>query len=80
MVIEINKAEYLQDYKIAFEFSDGINQIVDFEDFLKSAKNPMANKYLDINEFKNFNVEFGDIEWNDFELCFPIWDLHNGKI
>ncbi|GGI22757.1 DUF2442 domain-containing protein [Pedobacter mendelii] len=80
MVIEINKAEYLQDYKIAFEFSDGVSQIVDFGDFLKSSKNPMSSKYLEIEAFKNFNIEFGDIEWNDFEMCFPIWDLHNGKI
>lgn len=80
MVIEINKAEYLEDYKIVFKFSDGISRIVDFEDFLKSSKNPMSRKYLDLEEFKNFNVEFGDIEWNDFELCFPVWDLHEGKV
>lgn len=40
----------------------------------------MAKKYLDIEEFKKFNVEFGDIEWNDFEMCFPILDLHNGEV
>jgi len=80
MVIEIIKAEYLKDYKIAFEFSDGLNQVIDFEHFLKSSNNPMSRKYLDLAEFKNFNLEFGDIEWNDFEMCFPIWDLYNGKI
>lgn len=80
MIIEINKAEYLQDYKIAFEFSDGVSQTIDFEDFLKSAKNPMSKKYLDIDEFKKFHIEYGDIVWNDFEMCFPIWDLHQGKL
>lgn len=80
MVIEIIKAEYCQDYKIALEFSDGANQLIDFEPFLNLAKNPMVKKYLDKAEFKNFHLEFGDILWNDYELCFPIWDLHNGRI
>ncbi|QPH38418.1 DUF2442 domain-containing protein [Pedobacter endophyticus] len=80
MIVEINKAEYLKDYKIAFEFSDGVNQTVDFEAFLRTAKNPMSRKYLDIGEFKKFHIEYGDIVWNDFEMCFPIWDLHQGKL
>lgn len=80
MVIEINKAEYIEDYKIRFEFSDGEICLVDFTDFLKSAKNPMTKKYLNKNEFKSFKVEFGDIVWNDYEMCFPVWDLHEGKI
>ena len=80
MVIAIQKANYKGDYKIHFQFSDGIEQTIDFEDFLKRAKNPMAKKYLDKNLFKSFTIEFGDIVWNDFEMCFPIWDLHEGKI
>ncbi len=31
-------------------------------------------------DFKSFSISYGDIVWNDFELCFPIWDLHEGKI
>ncbi len=80
MVIEIIKAEYLKDYKIAFEFSDAIKQTIDFESFLTSAKNPMSKKFLDKKEFQNFKIEYGDIIWNDYEMCFPIWDLHSGKL
>ena len=80
MVIEVNKADYLENYKIRFEFSDGRIQTIDFSDFLKSAKNPMTKKYLDKKEFKNFKIEFGDIVWNDYEMCFPIWDLHEGTL
>ncbi|MES2445721.1 MAG: DUF2442 domain-containing protein [Bacteroidota bacterium] len=80
MVIAINKAEYLENYKIRFEFSDGKTHTIDFTDFLKSAKNPMTKKYLDEEEFKKFKIEFGDIVWNDYEMCFPIWDLHEGNI
>ena len=80
MVISIQKAIYLGNYKIRFQFSDGVEQIIDFEPFLKNAKNPMSNKYLDINLFQQFSIEYGDIVWNDYELCFPIWDLHEAKI
>lgn len=80
MVISIIKAEYVGEYKIKFSFSDGIENVVDFGTFLKGAKNPMAKKYLDKQLFKNYSIEYGDIIWNDYEMCFPIWDLHEGII
>ena len=48
--------------------------------FLNNAKNPMTRKYLDKKVFKNFSINYGDIIWNDYEMCFPIWDLHEGNI
>jgi hypothetical protein len=80
MVISIIKAEYILGYKIKFVFSDGIERIIDFEEFLENAKNPMARKYLKKQLFKNYSIEYGDIIWNDYEMCFPIWDLHEGTI
>ena len=80
MVISIINSEYKGDYKIHFLFSDGVEKTVDFGNFLKNAKNPMTKKYRDKNLFKSFTVEYGDISWNDFEMCFPIWDLHEGVI
>jgi len=80
MVISIIKAEYLGDYKINFSFSDGIERLIDFSGFLESSKNPMTKKYLDKQLFKNYSIDYGDIIWNDYEMCFPIWDLHEGKI
>ncbi len=80
MVISIQKANYLGKYKIKFQFSDGTEKVVDFEAFLKKAKNPMTRKYLDKKLFQSFSIEYGDIIWNDYEMCFPIWDLYEGKI
>ena len=80
MVISVNKADYIEDYKINIFFSDGSEKLVDFSGFLKSAKNPMTRKYLDKDLFKNFTIHYGDIVWNDYELCFPIWNLYEGKI
>ncbi len=80
MVISINKADYVGDYKINFIFSDGIERLIDFSSFLNTARNPITKKYLDKQLFKKFFIDFGDIVWNDYEMCFPIWDLHEGKI
>lgn len=80
MVISIDKAEYIEDYKIHFWFSDGIEKVIDFSGFLENARNPMAKKYLDKQLFKNYTIQYGDIVWNDFEMCFPIWNLHEGTI
>jgi hypothetical protein len=80
MVISIQKAEYKGKYKIKFIFSDGIEKTIDFSRFLKQAKNPMTKKYLNEDLFKNFVIQYGDIVWNDYEMCFPIWELHEGNI
>lgn len=80
MVIAINKANYIGNYKITFEFSDGTQRTVDFQPFLLENRNPVTRKYLDIEKFKDFKLDHGDIMWNDYELCFPIWDLYTGKI
>ena len=40
----------------------------------------MTKKYLDKKLFQKFTIEYGNIIWNDYEMCFPIWELHEGKI
>ncbi len=80
MIVRIEKADYKGDFTIHFLFSDKKELEIDFSAFLKSAKNPMVTKYLDKKLFKNFTLEDGDIHWNEYELCFPIWDLHEGKV
>ncbi len=80
MQVTIKKAIYKSDYKIEIEFSDGKVHVVDFGPFLKSAKHPEIQKYLELEEFKQFQVVDGDLDWKDFDLTFPIWDLYTGKI
>lgn len=79
-IIEINNAHYLSNYKIEILFNNGRKRIIDLSDFLKKAKNPMTRKYLNKNIFKKFKIEYGDLVWGDYEMCFPIWDLYEGKI
>jgi len=80
MVITIEQAIYKGEYKVEFVFSDGEKKVVDLYNFLSKSKNPMTRKYLNLENFQSFYLEYGDVVWNDYELCFPVWDLHEGEI
>jgi len=79
-IINIIEAEYIPPYKIHLWFSDGAEQIVDFESFLKKSTHPEIKKYLNKELFKEFSIAHGRLDWNDYDLCFPIQDLYEGTI
>lgn len=78
--LKILSARYKGGYCIEIDFSDGEKKIVDFGPFLRLSKHPEIRKYLRVEEFKKFKVVEGDLDWNDFDLTFPIWDLYQNKI
>ena len=79
-VINIVEAKLINDYVIHFIFDDKVEREIDFYPFFNASKNLMTRKYLEAENFKNFSIKYGDIVWNDYEMCFPIWDLYSGKI
>jgi hypothetical protein len=79
-VIDVEEAEYIEGYKLRLLFSDHTERVVDFEPFLRNSLNPLIRKYLNLDDFKQFSVEHGDLFWNDYDLCFPIADLYRGVI
>lgn len=78
--LRIESAKYLSDFAIRIKFSDGVEKIVDFKPFLSKSLHPSIKKYLDEKNFSNFSLIDGNLNWNDFDLIFPIGDLHEGKI
>jgi hypothetical protein len=78
--LKIDSAKYLSDYVIRIRFSDGNEKLVDFKPFLSKSLHPSIRKYLDENKFSNFSLMNGNLNWNDYDLIFPISDLYNGKI
>ena len=78
--LEIISAQHLVDYIIRLKFNDGIIRKVDFESFLKNSSNPSIRKYLQKENFLNFKLIDGNLNWNDYDLIFPIIDLYNNKI
>jgi len=79
-IINIVRAEYAGGYKLHLWFSDSKNHIVDFEPFLMNARNPMATQYRNLQKFKQFRIIYGNLDWNDDEMCFAIEDLYNNDI
>ncbi|MCK9426577.1 MAG: DUF2442 domain-containing protein [Ignavibacteriaceae bacterium] len=80
VLLEIKSAKYIGDYAIRIFFNDGINRLVDFKPFLESSLHPAIRKYLDEVKFNQFKIIDGNLNWNDYDLIFPIDELYEGKI
>jgi hypothetical protein len=79
-LIEINSAVYLGDYTIQIIFNDGLCKLVDFKPFLENSSHPSIKKYVDESKFQQFVILDGNLNWNDYDLIFPIADLHQGAV
>jgi hypothetical protein len=79
-LLEIKSAKYIGDYAIRIFFKDGVNRLVDFKPFLEASLHPSIQKYLDEKLFKNFVLIDGNLNWNDYDLIFPIHNLYEGKL
>jgi hypothetical protein len=77
---EIVSAKIVSGYKIQVRFKDGDEKIIDFEPFLSNSHHPSIRKYLDPSKFKQFEIVHGNLNWNDYDLIFPLSDLRNGQI
>jgi hypothetical protein len=78
--LEIAEASYIDGYKLRLVFNDGKKRIMDFESFLRQARNPMITQCRQLRKFKSFHVHQGDVMWGDYEMIFPIMDLYRGEI
>ena len=78
--LEITEAEYVSGYKVRLTFNDGTMRVMDFEPFLRKAGNPDLTQYRQLRKFKSFRLHYGDLMWGDYEMIFPINDLHAGEI
>jgi hypothetical protein len=78
--LEITEAKYVCGYKIHLSFNDGTERVMDFEPFLRKARNPNLTQYRQMKKFEQFRLHYGDLMWGDYEMIFPIADLHRGQI
>jgi hypothetical protein len=70
----------LGDYILRINFDDGTTQEVDFKPFLSTALHPDIRAFLDPQRFASFRIEYGDLIWGDYDLCFPVIDLYKNRI
>jgi hypothetical protein len=76
IAVEVVHAERVGAYRIDLEFSDGHRSLVDFEPFLSGSLNVETHQFLDSDKFGTFRIEWGNLVWDDYEMCFPIEDLY----
>ncbi len=77
---EITEVTYVSGHRLGLKFNDGVEQVVDFEPFLRKARNPELTQYRLMKKFKSFQLHHGNLMWGDYEMLFPIADLHRGEI
>ncbi len=78
--LSVEKADYVEGYKLSLTFNDAKRVVVDFGRFILNSTHPDIKKYRDLKLFKSYTLKNGDLEWNDYELAFPVYDLHQGAV
>lgn len=78
--INITAAERIDDYALRLTFDDGTVQVVDFKPFLSLSRHPDIRAYLEPVRFSTFRIEYGELVWGDYDLCFPIADLYRNRL
>jgi hypothetical protein len=81
MDINVNSATYDGGYALLISFSDGLQKRVDFSPFIESIQTSYLKKYKNIDKFKDFKIEEGNVVWGkDWDLIFPVNQLYAGNI
>ncbi|MEQ1557013.1 MAG: DUF2442 domain-containing protein [Gallionella sp.] len=78
--INITRAEQLSDYALRLSFDDGVVQTVDFKPFLSLSRHPDIRAFLEPARFAAYHIEYGELVWGDYDLCFPIADLYHNHL
>lgn len=78
--INISSAELVDSYKLHLKFDDDTEQVIDFKGFLMRSKHPDIRAYLDLAKFSDYRIEYGELVWGDYELCFPVIDLYLNRL
>lgn len=79
-IINIVTVDRVGDYCLRLRFNDGSEQDVDFKPFLSHSLHPDVRAYLDPVRFASFRLEYGELVWGDYDLCFPIIDLYRNDL
>ena len=56
MILNITKADYINEFRVKLLFNDGLEKIVDLKDYIMSKKHPFFEPLKQVDEFKKFQV------------------------
>jgi hypothetical protein len=78
--INILAVQQVGDYRLHLRFDDATEQTVDFYPFLSHARHPEIRAWLSPERFASYRLEYGELVWGDYELCFPVIDLYRNQV
>jgi hypothetical protein len=80
--VEVNivQVEPAGEYRLWLTFSDKQRSLVDLAPVIKRSMNPQTRQFLNMERFLSFRLEWGNIVWGDYEMCFPIEELYEGRM
>jgi len=79
-LINITSATHSGEYCIRLIFDDNTIQDVDFKPFLIHSHHPDIRAFLNPALFMDFRLEYGELVWGNYDLCFPVIDLYRNTI
>ena len=79
-MINIASATPLGKYQLRLSFNDQTTQDIDFGPFLSQSQHPELRAFLDETRFNAYRLEYGELVWGDYDLCFPVIDLYKNQI
>lgn len=78
--IQVERAEYLDGYRLRLWFDDGSIQDVDFAGPFGRLKGYYA-RYRQPEYFRQFRVDEGNVVWGqDWDVIFPVWKLYTNSL
>jgi hypothetical protein len=67
-------------YRLRMRFNDGHVSEVDFEPFLQASKHPEIRRFMNHELFSSYRIEWGNLVWGDYDLCFPLESLYENAL
>lgn len=77
--INIVTAEPVGEYRLHLTFDDGMKQTVGFQTVLDPRAPSGYSRLPRSGRFSASRIEYGELVWGDYDLCFPIIDLYRNQ-
>lgn len=76
----VKSAKHKTAHIIEIMFSDGHVECVDFSRFIFTSGHPDYDKYKSIENFVKFDIVDGNLNWDDYQMIFPVEDLYHNRV
>ena len=70
MLLQVEEADYLNEYKLHIKFNDGTEGNVDLKDTIFNDNRKIFKQLRKVDKFKNFHIALNTVCWfNDLDLA-----------